>query len=345
MGKPIAGSYQLPFGITGMKVNGVKLQGGTVIKDLRIIKQRSNSRFDLLDPATNTVHRKVTITGSDSTGKVLPNDSTDDEVLVLINESTFFIRTIDTSDDSTVGYCVKFLLNAVHLSNDITFYVPDYSIFYVPMPEPEVPSFELDGAQVAFHKVGKPNELMVGSGNSNKSMVIATDGIIELAMAARLWQPTGTGAYNSIVEPVDGVYTIALDKSKNQEYTLPFSIGIVSPEFIGKITDLYSVTMTYYGSPNGIMDDNYISWRLEYINGKYVMKDYRYGRDITDSAVNPSLTAIQNIERYKFFNMYLEIDPPPGEIPTGKYIGTIVARHIVTGDVITLEVMLDASYI
>ena len=140
MGKPIAGSYQLPFGITGMKVNGVKLQGGTVIKDLRIIKQRSNSRFDLLDPATNTVHRKVTITGSDSTGKVLPNDSTDDEVLVLINESTFFIRTIDTSDDSTVGYCVKFLLNAVHLSNDITFYVPDYSIFYVPMPEPEVPS-------------------------------------------------------------------------------------------------------------------------------------------------------------------------------------------------------------
>lgn len=344
MGKPIAGSYQLPFGVTGMVVAGAKLSDGTTIKDLRIVKQRSNKRFDLLDVSTNTVHRKLTITGISSTGSVLSNTSTDDQVLSSISNGTFFIRAID-DESSTVGYCVKLQSNLIHLSNNVTFYVPDYNIFYVPMPEPVAPTFELDGAQVAFHKVGKPNELMVGSGNSNRSMVTATDGIIQVAMAARLWQPPGTGSYVPVVPPVDGTYTIKMDKSKNQEYTLPFSIGIVSDEFIGKITDLYGVTMTYYGSNEGIMNDNNISWRLEFINGKYVFKDYKFGRDITDSAVNPNFTAIQNIERYKFFNQYLAITPPPGEIPTGLFVGTIVARHLVTGKVTELKVMLDASYL
>lgn len=344
MGKPIAGSYQLPFGVTGMVVAGAKLSDGTTIKDLRIVKQRSNKRFDLLDVSTNTVHRKLTITGISSTGAVLSNTATDDQVLSSIAKETFFIRAIDDAS-ATVGYCIKLQSNLIHLSNDVTFFVPDYNIFYVPMPEPETPTFKLDGAQVAFHKVGKPNELMIGSGNSNLNMVTATDGIIEIAMAARLWQPSGTGSYVSVVPPVDGTYTIKMDKAKGQEYTLPFSIGIVSSEFIGKITDLYGVTMTYYGSNQGIMNDNNISWRLEFINGKYVFKDYKFGRDITDSAVNPNFTAIQNIERYKFFNQYLEITPPPGEIPTGLFVGTIVARHLVTGKVTELKVMLDASYL
>lgn len=344
MGKPIAGSYQLPFGVTGMVVAGAKLSDGTTIKDLRIVKQRSNKRFDLLDVSTNTVHRKLTITGVSSAGVVISNTATDDQVLSSIAKETFFIRAIDDAS-ATVGYCIKLQSNLIHLSNDVTFFVPDYNIFYVPMPEPEAPTFKLDGAQVAFHKVGKPNELMIGSGNSNLNMVTATDGIIEIAMAARLWQPSGTGSYVSVVPPVDGTYTIKMDKSKGQEYTLPFSIGIVSGEFIGKITDLYGVTMTYYGSNQGIMNDNNISWRLEFINGKYVFKDYKFGRDITDSAVNPNFTAIQNIERYKFFNQYLEITPPPGEIPTGLFVGTIVARHLVTGQVTELKVMLDASYL
>lgn len=344
MGKPIAGSYQLPFGVTGMVVAGAKLADGTTIKDLRIVKQRSNKRFDLLDVATNTLHIKLTITGMSTAGQVLSNTASDDEVLSSISNGTFFIRAIDDTS-ATVGYCIKLQSNLIHLSNDITFFVPDYSIFYVPMPVPVPPTFEPDGAQVAFHKVGKPNELMIGSGNSNLSMVTATDGIIEIAMAARLWQPTGTGAYNPVVAPVDSTYTIKMDKTKNQEYTLPFSIGIVSTEFIGKITDLYGVTMTYYGNNQGIMNDNNISWRLEFINGKYVFKDYKFGRDITDSAVNSNFTAIQNIERYKFFNQYLEISPPPGEIPTGLFVGTIVARHLVTGDITELKVMLDASYL
>lgn len=344
MGKPIAGSYQLPFGVTGMVVAGAKLQDGTIIKDLRIVKQRSNKRFDLLDVANNTVHYKLTITGTTNTGTVLSNTATDDQVLSSISNGTFFVRAIDDAS-STVGYCVKLQSNLIHLSNDITFFVPDYNIFYVPMPEPVAPTFELDGAQVSFHKENKPNELMIGSGNSNLSMVTATDGIIELAMAARLWQPSGTGAYNPVVDPVDGTYTIEMDKAKGQEYTLPFSIGIVSDEFIGKITDLYGVTMTYYGNNEGIMNDNNISWRLEYVNGQYVLKDYKFGRDITDSAVNPNFTAIQNIQRYKFYNKYLEIVPPAGEIPTGLFVGTIVARHLVTGKVTELKVMLDASYI
>ncbi|EBS4516705.1 hypothetical protein DQT32_04755 [Salmonella enterica subsp. enterica serovar Braenderup] len=345
MGKPIAGVYKLPFGTTGIIVQGAKLADGTLLKNLRIVKQRSSTQFDLIDVSTNIVHQKITITGFSSTGSVLDPTLTDDAALALIKDSTFFIRVLDENDDP-VGYCTKLYSNLVHMSNGESFFVPDYDMFYAPVPPTTAPVYAPTGAPAAFTKVGKPNELMIGTGNSNQSMVTATDGVIQLAMAARLWQPQSFGAYNPVVVPVNSTYTIHMDASKKQEFTIPFSIGITASPFIGKITDLYDVTMTFYGNPNGLMTSSNISWHLEFNNGKYILKDYKFGRDIIDSAVNSSLTAIQNIQRYKFYQTnFLDVIPPVGSVPTGNFIGVITARNLVTNEVLELKVGLDASYI
>lgn len=344
MGKPIAGALKLPFGPTGMIVHGAKLQDGTLLKNLRIVKQRSGTRFDLIDTSTLTVHQKVSITGVSSTGAILSNAGTDDQILAAIPNGSFFIRVLN-EDDDTVGYCTKLYNNLVHMSSG-TFFLDNYNIFYAEQPETHEEVDELNGAQAAFAKVGKPNELMIGSGNSNLQMVTSTDGLIQVAMAARLWQPSGTGSYTPVVAPVDGTYTIRMDKSKGQEYTIPYSIGITSPEFVGSLTDLYDVVMTFYGDNTGKMTDKYIAWRVETINGKLVMVDDRFGRNITDSATTPNNTALQNIQRYKFYNAFLEVSPPPGEVPTGIFVGRITARRKDTGELtVDVQVRLDVAYL
>ncbi|SOK58907.1 Possible surface protein, responsible for cell interaction; contains cell adhesion domain and ChW-repeats [Yersinia phage fHe-Yen9-03] len=345
MGKPIAGVYRLPFGTTGIIVHGAKLQNGTLIKNLRILKQRSSTRFDLIDVSNLAIHRKVSITGTTSTGVILDPTLDDDDALAAIPTGSFFIRVLN-EDDDTVGYCTKLYNNLVHMSNSETFFVPNYNIFYAPSPEPSAPVYVPNGEKAAFVKASSPNTLLIGNGNSAASMVTATDGIIQLAMAARLWQPAGTGSYNSVVVPVDSTYTIKLDATKGQEFTIPFSIGILSSEFIGRITDLYDVTMTFYGNPDGQMTADNISWHLEVRDGTLAFIDYRFGRNIKDNAVTPGLTVAQNIQRYKFYlNNFLEQNPPPGRIPTGLFVGTIVAKHLITGDVLELKVMLDATYL
>lgn len=344
MGKPIAGKLKLPFGPTGIIVNGAKLPDGTILKNLRIIKQRSGTRFDLIDTSTLTTHLKIKITGVSSTGNILSNTDTDDQILAAIPNGTFFIRVLN-EDDDTVGYCTKLFNNLVHMSSG-TFFLDNYDIFYAPQPEVQPEVDEPNGAQAAFAKPGKPNELMIGTGNSNLEMVTSTDGVIQVAMAARLWQPNGTGAYNPVVAPVDGTYTIRMDKTKGQEYTIPYSIGIVSSDFIGSITDLYDVVMTFYGDNTGKMTDKYIAWRVETVNGKLVMIDDRFGRNIIDSATTPNNTALQNIQRYKFYNAFLSVTPPPGEVPTGIFVGRIVARRKDTGLVtVDVQVRLDVAYL
>lgn len=94
MAKPIAGINEYPYGICGFIVDGALLKNGTVLKNVRIYKQRSIHMYDLIDPNTNVIYQKVQITGYDTSNRILDYNKTDDELLASIPVNSFLFVVI-----------------------------------------------------------------------------------------------------------------------------------------------------------------------------------------------------------------------------------------------------------
>lgn len=94
MGKPIAGQNQFPFNIKGFLVDGAKINGKTYPKMLYIHKQRSINQYDLMDTSGN-IFRKIKLVHTDSNGKRLQFFSTDEILVDVIEDNSFFMKIQD----------------------------------------------------------------------------------------------------------------------------------------------------------------------------------------------------------------------------------------------------------
>lgn len=126
MGKPIAGRDKFPFGPTGIVVAGAKLADGTVKTGLRISKQCSVIRFDLLDPSDSSLFSKLLISTKDANGIELDKSKTDAELASLLAPGTFFVRAVNSASVQE-GLVIRFQLNKVIVSDGTAVYDMDYS--------------------------------------------------------------------------------------------------------------------------------------------------------------------------------------------------------------------------
>lgn len=120
MAKPIAGINDYPYGVCGYVVDGAFINGSKH-KNLRIYKQRSDVMFDLIDPGTGTIYRKLLITGINTQREILDYAKSNDEILNEIPKNTFFVRGYN--DSKTIqGFAIRFLLNKIILSTGRALY-------------------------------------------------------------------------------------------------------------------------------------------------------------------------------------------------------------------------------
>lgn len=115
MSRSIAAPGQYKFGECGFVVDGLKLQDGTKLKNMRIYKQRSHRMYDILNPQSNEIYRKIKITTYDSTGYLLDYSKTNDEILDSIDNNCFFVRahTDDQKITDPHGFVYKFLYRKI----------------------------------------------------------------------------------------------------------------------------------------------------------------------------------------------------------------------------------------
>lgn len=176
MAKPIAGINDYPYGVCGYVVDGVHLRDGTLLKSLRIYKQRSDVMYDLIDPKNNNIYQKVLITGLDKDGEILDYNKSNDDILSVIPKNTFFIRGYNDLH-TREGFVVRFLLNKVILSTGRTLYD-----MYTPtceIPLPDIDNIVLDPIRI--------NDTSISGSISTSSGQLDTDG-----MVVKITLPDGT---------------------------------------------------------------------------------------------------------------------------------------------------------
>ncbi|EOR9073985.1 hypothetical protein FOI42_RS02625 [Escherichia coli] len=133
MSRTIADAGEYKFGECGYIVDGALLIDGTKLKNIRIYRQRSYKLFDIIDPVTNKIYRRVQITSYDKVGNLLNYKKSDDELLDVIAKNTFFVRgyTNQLKPTDPTGFVTKFQLHKTIFGNsDVTFdmYTPTCSI-------------------------------------------------------------------------------------------------------------------------------------------------------------------------------------------------------------------------
>lgn len=133
MSRTIADAGEYRFGECGYIVDGALLIDGTKLKNVRIYRQRSYKLFDIFDPVTNKIYRRVQITSYDKIGNLLNYKKSNDELLEDIEKNSFFVRGYTNQMKATdpIGFVTKFQLHKTIFGNsEITFdmYTPTCSI-------------------------------------------------------------------------------------------------------------------------------------------------------------------------------------------------------------------------
>ncbi|HBB9485540.1 TPA: hypothetical protein JL391_000016 [Escherichia coli] len=123
MSRSIAAAGRYKFGECGYVVDGAILNDGTRLKNIRIYRQRSHRLYDLVDPRTNIIYRKVQITTKDNKGYLLNYNKTNDQLLSEINKNCFFVRGYSEEPQETdTGFVYKFMLHKTILGSSQTLY-------------------------------------------------------------------------------------------------------------------------------------------------------------------------------------------------------------------------------
>ncbi|UTS53504.1 hypothetical protein UES1_136 [Escherichia phage UE-S1] len=132
MSRSIAAAGRYKFGECGYIVDGAILNDGSKLKNIRIYRQRSHKLYDLVDPRTNIIYRKVQLTTKDNKGYLLNYSKSTDELLSEINKNSFFVRGhSDDHQEADTGFVYKFLLHKTILGSSKTLYnmyTPECSI-------------------------------------------------------------------------------------------------------------------------------------------------------------------------------------------------------------------------
>lgn len=220
MAKPIAGINDYPYGVCGFIVDGALLKNGTVLKNVRIYKQRSINMFDLIDPTTNIVYQKVQITGYDTSNRILDYSLSDDELLTKIPVNTFFVRGYNNAM-SQYGFVIRFLYNKVVLSDGSHAYLYD---MYT--PECSIPTPDLGTIIV--------NTVTVDSTTVTGSVSAASGSLNEDGMVVTLTTPEGrvytTNVVNRVFTFTDVIFenvgtgTITVTSPHYNTATVPFDV-------------------------------------------------------------------------------------------------------------------------
>lgn len=211
MAKPIAGINDYPYGVCGYVVDGAFINGSKH-KNLRIYKQRSDVMFDLIDPGTGTIYRKLLITGLNTKREILDYAKSNDDILNEIPKNTFFVRGYNDAK-SIQGFAVRFLLNKIILSTGRTLYD-----IYTPTCTLPLPS--IDNIIISPITVGDTQ--ISGSLTSTDGAIDTTDMVVTITLPdgsehIATVNPDGT----FILSPVDlsstGTVTITITSPKYNE--------------------------------------------------------------------------------------------------------------------------------
>lgn len=218
MTRPIAGINDYPYGVCGFIVGGA-LINGFKIKNVRIYKQRSDVMFDLIDPTSGTIYRKVLITGLDINGLVLDYSKTDDQILNEIPKNTFFVRGYN--DAKTIeGFVIRFLLNKTILSSGRTLYD-----IYTPTCSLPLPNID----NIVIVPVTVDDTEIQGTITSTSGPINPTDMVVTLTLPDGTVHTTTVDSTGKFVfSPIDlstpGTATITITSPNYNEAVTTFQI-------------------------------------------------------------------------------------------------------------------------
>lgn len=174
--------------------------------------------------------------------------------------------------------------------------------------------------------------LLTGSGNRAEHMVIASNGEIELALAARIYR---TG---DLIIPEDGHYSVEI--ADDGDWTWPFSVAMLEED--RPATDLYDITLT----ATSIESQQSVEFKASRdVEGVYHFANEEFGLDIIDSDQTPSGSVVQNIQRMTFYKDFLgQMTENAGGAPIGEFIVSLQAvRRDGLAEVVKVEITVDAT--
>lgn len=207
MGKPIAGRNKSPFGIAGINVDAAVLPDGTQLTNVKISKQRSNHRFDLISTDGTTVYPFMQITGTDKNGAALLITDSNSTLASKLANGTFCISVVD-STSTVVGFAAKLELNKVILQDGTPVYLTSYAgqvdltVYVTGVSLNQTTAAIRTGGTLQLTKTITPNNA------TNQSVQwTSSNTAVATVSASGLITAVANGTANIQVQTVDGSYT------------------------------------------------------------------------------------------------------------------------------------------
>lgn len=113
MGKPIANKGDFIFGNGGILIDIANING-KIETNVNIYRQRSSKVFDLI-LNSGEIAKFISITSTDKNGQNLDPTANSNDLSLLINDNSFFIKA--TTESNQPGFVISLQLNKAVLSN------------------------------------------------------------------------------------------------------------------------------------------------------------------------------------------------------------------------------------
>lgn len=195
-------------------------------------------------------------------------------------------------------------------------------------PGEEVVTFN---SNTAFTKAN--GTLLTGTGNPNGKLAVVSNGKLELALGARLFNNL------TLPTPTDGSYAISV--ATGADWTIVFSTGLLEGT-TSNITALYDVELTMFGDSTGLETGAKAVFKLVRNGERYDWISTEFGK-LSDSATNEKKSVSQNIQRLSFFSSVVHPAIPAGSVPLGTFKVRLKATHRKTSEVLTNDITVVAS--
>lgn len=114
--------------------------------------------------------------------------------------------------------------------------------------------------------------LIIGENHSAEQMIVATNGELEIAGAARLLK------YNGVFKPTSSAYYINV--ADNDDWTIPFSFLLANTTNADRLTDLYNC----FVKVTSVEASSYLNFQLKRQYGKLLLEDTTNQITINDAA-------------------------------------------------------------
>lgn len=175
--------------------------------------------------------------------------------------------------------------------------------------------------------------LLTGKGNPNGKLAVVSNGKIELALGARLFDNL------TLPTPTDGSYAITV--ATGADWTVVFSAGLLEGT-TNNITALYDVELTMFGDSTGLETGAKAVFKLVRVGERYEW--HITGFDpVVDSATNDKKSVSQNIQRLSFYGTVVHPAIPAGSVPLGTFKVRLKATHRKTSEVLTNDITVVAT--